>query len=113
MKGIRFFGTPFFGVGQANLSVPLVRPVQGPNMFIATIGKYLGSLKETYQTDDQSIEVFTFLQRFISIVNEKNMVLLISCEEFPVVGSEFVWLLHPCPGAYGYYCSQPVNMGHK
>lgn len=64
VKGIRFFGTPFFGVSQANLSVPLVRAVQGPNMFTATIGKYLGSLKETYQTDDQSIEVLTFLQRF-------------------------------------------------
>ena len=93
VKGLCFLGTPFLGSGQANLLAPFVRAVKGLNRLSATNDRFLGSLRE----NNQSIEVPAIVQRFKSIAKENNMRLLIGCEEFPVVGSELVWLLHPSP----------------
>lgn len=109
VKGVCFMGTPFLGSGHANLLAPFVKAVKNLNRLGATNDKFLGSLRE----NNQSIEVPTIVQRFKTIAKEKNMRLLIGCEEIPVVGSDLVWLLYSCPSIYDCCRYRPVNMGHK
>lgn len=84
VKGVCFMGTPFLGSGQANLLAPFVKAVKGLNRLSGTNDNFLRSLRE----NNQSIEVPTIVQRFKTIAKEKNMRLLIGCEEIPVVGSD-------------------------
>lgn len=86
VKGICFLGTPFYGSGQANVLVPLVRAVKGLNRFSATNDAFLASLRE----NSQSIEVPQIVQRFKSIVEGTGMTILIGCEDNPVVSSNLV-----------------------
>lgn len=107
VKGVCFMGTPFEGSGHANLLAPFVKAVKGLNKWSGTNDVFLRSLRE----NNRSIEVPTIIHRFKSIVKEKNMRLLIGCEETPVVGSELVWLFHRCPD--DCCCPQPMNIGRK
>lgn len=105
VKGVCFMGTPFHGSGHANLLAPFVRAVKGINMISATNDKLLGSLRE----NNQSIEIPNIVHRFRSIAEEKNMRLLIGCEEIPVAGSKLVWLFRLDPSTYNRCFSQPFG----
>lgn len=108
VKGVCFMGTPFRGSGLANQLAPFVKAVKGLNLFSATNDKLLGSLKE----NNQSIAIPEIVHRFKSIAKERNMRLLIGCEQTPVAGSQLVWPLHTSSEIHDRCRHQLVKVGH-
>lgn len=106
VKGVCFMGTPILGTGPASLLKPFVRAVNGPNKLSGANVKFLGSLRGV----NQSIDIPTIFRQFGSIAKEKQMRLLVGCEEIPVAGSQLVYLLYLYPNTHDRCCPQPINI---
>ena len=86
VKGVTFFGTPFSGSGYANLFGPLIKAIRQLNDFTAIDDDYLRALNT-----DQPVDLTRIVDRFHHVVHQRNLQLVIGCEERPSAGSKLVF----------------------
>ena len=85
VKGVVFMGTPFRGSGQATLFKPFIKAIRQLNLVTAVNDSFLGALN-----GDQPIEVTHIVHRFQTVMNVREIKVIICCEEKPVAGSSLV-----------------------
>ena len=85
LKGIVFLGTPFAGTGTADLFIPFIKAVRRLNFLSATSDKFLSAL-----STQQPVDITRMFRQAWSVIRERDIKILVGCEERPVAGSKLV-----------------------
>ena len=85
VKGVTFMGTPFNGSGYANLFGPFIKAIRQLNDFTAVNDSFVNALNTR-----QPVDVTKTVNQFYSVMRQRNIRLVIGCEERPVAGSKLV-----------------------
>ncbi len=92
VKGLVFMGTPFNGTGTADLFIPFIRTIRQLNVITATNDSFLSALSKK-----QPVNIDRVVNQALGVIRQRNIMILIGCEERPVTGSRLVRM--PTPSA--------------
>lgn len=92
VKGIVLMGTPLRGSNQATLFAPYIKAIKQLNIYTAMNDNLIKSLSA-----HQPMAVSDIVLRFQTVREERDIKLVICCEETPVARTE---LVSPIPHAY-------------
>ena len=85
VKGIVLMGTPLRGSGHATLFAPYIKIIKQLNQITSTNDSLIKSLN-----GKQPIEISDIVHRFQTVIQEREIELVICCEETPVYGTQLV-----------------------
>ena len=100
VKGIVLMGTPLRGSDQATLFTPYIKAIKQLNIYTAMNDNLIKSLSA-----HQPMGISDIVLRFQTVMEEREIKLVICCEETPVAGTE---LVSPIPRA-----NLKVKMGQE
>ena len=85
VKGIVLMGTPLRGSGHATLFAPYIKIIKQLNHITSTNDSLIKSL-----SGNQPIEISDIVHRLQTVIEEREIELVICCEETPVHGTQLV-----------------------
>lgn len=85
VKGIVLMGTPLRGSNQATLFTPYIKAIKQLNIYTAMNDNLIKSLSA-----HQPNGISDIVLRFQTVIEEREIKLVICCEETPVAGTELV-----------------------